>query len=140
MTSSTGPHAPNLASTYLRLRAGASVEALAVDDSFWERIAAGGLGTFHHEYLVSCHAFESDWAVWEMHPHGDEVVCLLDGAVTFVLEGDGGERTVALRSAGDFLVVPAGTWHTARAAVPARVLFITAGEGTQHRPAGDGGR
>jgi mannose-6-phosphate isomerase-like protein (cupin superfamily) len=125
----------NLSSTYLRLRPDASVEHLPVDDRFWERIGAGELGDFRNEYLVSSHTFASDWPVWEMHPKGDEVVCLLSGAATFLLEHEDGARAIELKDAGAYVVVPKGTWHTARTQGPCRMLFITAGEGTQHREA-----
>lgn len=127
--------AHNLLSTYIRLRPDASVETLAVDETFWPRLISGALGSFHNEYLVSCYDFDRDWDSWEKHPAGDEIVCLLSGAVTFVLEQSDGERTIELRDAGAFLVVPKDTWHTAKVSAPSRALFITAGEGTQHRSA-----
>ncbi len=131
--SQSGPF--DLSATYLRLRADASVEPLAADATFWERIAAGELGTFHNEYLVACHAFDADWRVWEMHPNGDEIVCLLSGTATFVLEEKDGTRAIALERSGTYVIVPKGTWHTAKAKGPCRLLFITAGEGTAHREA-----
>ena len=133
MSSPTAPH--NLSSTYLRLRSDVTVEPLPVDDGFWQRLMSGDLGTFRNEYLVTTHVFDGDWSTWEMHPNGDEVVCLLDGAVTFILEENGARRTVELAESGAFVVVPKGTWHTARVSARARMLFITAGEGTQHREA-----
>jgi quercetin dioxygenase-like cupin family protein len=69
-----------------------------------------------------------------MHPKGDEVVCLLSGSLDFVLEMGREERRVSLEKAGQFVLVPKGIWHTAKVAEPSRLLFITAGEGTQHRP------
>jgi mannose-6-phosphate isomerase-like protein (cupin superfamily) len=69
----------------------------------------------------------------EMHPNGDEVVCLLSGRATMVLEIDGREKLVELDEPGAYVIVPQGTWHTARTNEPCRMLFITAGEGTQHR-------
>ena len=125
----------HLSSTYLRLRPDASIEPLAVDGKFWERLAAGELGDFHNEYLVVCHAFAEDWPVWEMHPNGDEIVCLLSGVVTFILEREGGTEAIELVESGSYVIVPKGTWHTARTSGPCRMLFITAGEGTQNRPA-----
>ncbi len=125
--------AHHLAATFARLRPDASIETLPVDDTFWPRLTSGQLGDFHHEYLVSLHAFETDWSGWERHPEGDEIVCLIDGDVTFVLDVDG-EQSVRLSDSGAFLVVPRGTWHTARVAAPSRMLFVTAGEGTEHRP------
>lgn len=128
----SGPY--NIASTYLRLRPDATVEPLAVDEQFWQRLIEGRLGRFHNEFMVSLLTFETDWTMWEMHPRGDEIVCLLSGAVAFVLEREDGTETIDLETSGDFLVVPQGTWHTATVSEPARMLFITAGEDTQHRP------
>lgn len=125
----------NLAFTYLRLRSDAAVEPLAVDATFWQRLSAGELGSFHHEFLVSCHAFDADWTIWEMHPKGDEIVCLLSGAVVLLLERGSEYRAIELEDSGDYALVPRGTWHTARVRAPSRMLFITAGEETQHRPA-----
>jgi mannose-6-phosphate isomerase-like protein (cupin superfamily) len=123
----------DLASTYVRLRPDASAETLAVDATFWQRIAAGKLGTFHHEYLVTSHRFNADWPSWEMHPHGDEIVCLLSGKATFIFERDDGNESVALSQAGTYVLVPKGVWHTAKIDDAAHMLFITAGEGTQHK-------
>jgi len=132
-TQQPGPF--NLATTYLRLRNDTSIETLPVNDAFWPRLMSGALGTFHHEYLVTMHGFEADWPNWEQHPNGDEIVCLLEGRVTMVLEQDGRERLLELSESGGYVLVPRGTWHTARTRTPCRMLFITAGEGTQHRPA-----
>ena len=125
----------DLSSTYLRLRPDASIEPLPVDSKFWERIAAGEFGNFHNEYLVVCHSFATDWAVWEMHPKGDEVVCLLSGSATFILERERGIQAIELTESGSYVIVPKGTWHTAKTRGPCRMLFITAGEGTEHREA-----
>ena len=123
----------NLISTHLRLRPDATIELLPVDDTFWQRIGAGQLGSFHNEYLITCHKFDADWPMWEMHPHGDEVVCLLSGSVEFELEVSDGTTRVSLTSPGSFAFVPKGTWHTARTKEECQMLFITAGEGTLHR-------
>jgi mannose-6-phosphate isomerase-like protein (cupin superfamily) len=122
-------------STYLRLRADASVEPLPVDNTFWQRIMSGQLGDFHHEFLIAGSTFDRDWATWEMHPNGDEIVCLLFGAVTFLLEEALGTKEIELKDSGAYVVIPKGTWHTARTPGQCRMLFITPGEGTQHRPA-----
>ncbi len=121
----------NLNKCYLRLRPDASIEELPVDETFWQRLGAGELGDFRHEYLVTFNSFNSDWPFWERHPNGDEIVCLISGRITFVLEGMG---ETELSNAGDFAFVPKGTWHTARVTEPTTMLFITAGEGTEHRP------
>ncbi len=125
----------NLETTYLRLRNDASIEPLPVNAEFWPRLMTGALGTFHHEYLVTMFEYAADWPNWEMHPNGDEIVCLLEGRVTFVLERSGREERIELAAAGAYVLVPRGTWHTAKTSTPSRMLFITAGEGTQHRHA-----
>ena len=60
-------------------------------------------------WLVTWFEFGEDWDSWEMHPLGDEVVCLLSGAVEFVLEGESGETSVQLATPGSFAIVPRGT-------------------------------
>jgi mannose-6-phosphate isomerase-like protein (cupin superfamily) len=119
--SQSGPF--DLSSTYLRLRADTTIEPLPVDKTFWSRIATGQLGPFHNEYLVVCHEFDTDWSVWEMHPKGDEVVCLLCGSVTFLLERERGTQEIELKESGAYVIVPKGTWHTARTNSPCRMLF-----------------
>jgi mannose-6-phosphate isomerase-like protein (cupin superfamily) len=123
----------NLCSTFLRLRPDVSVEPLTVDAQFWQKIASGQLGSFRNEYLVTTQGCETDWPHWEMHPNGDEVVCLLSGACVFIFDVGTTERRVPMEGTGSFVIVPKGTWHTAKVAQPCRLLFITAGEGTQHR-------
>jgi mannose-6-phosphate isomerase-like protein (cupin superfamily) len=90
---------------------------------------------FRGRVLVSMYSFESDWPTWECHPHGDEVVVLLEGSAEMVLEKAGAHESVRLAKAGDYVVVPKGTWHTARISASARMLFVTPGEGTQNRAA-----
>lgn len=131
---------PNLGSTYVRLREDSSAELLPVDASFWERLSGGALGSFRNERLVSMHSMDSDWKVWEMHPHGDEVVCLLSGHVTMILALDGRLDEIELAESGSFTIVPRSVWHTAKVRAPSSVLFITAGEGTRHRTDAPAGR
>ena len=131
----TDPGPFDLDATFLRLRGEGSVEALPVGKDFWPRLMSGQLGSFHHEYLVTSARYEADWPGWEQHPLGEEIVFLLSGAVTFVLEIEGVHRRVGLATPGSYVLVPRGTWHTAKLRVPSRLLFITAGEGTRGRPA-----
>jgi mannose-6-phosphate isomerase-like protein (cupin superfamily) len=131
MAEAPGPY--QLATTYLRLRSDVSIEPLPVNEDLWPRIISGQLGTFHNEYLVTTHAYAGNWPMWEKHPNGDEIVLLLEGRTTMVLEIDGREQLVELSESGAYVLVPRDTWHTARTSTPCRMLFITAGEGTQHR-------
>jgi quercetin dioxygenase-like cupin family protein len=126
---------PNIQSTYLRLRPDCSVERLPFDASFWPRLMRGELGDFHHEYLVTCYSYSQDWPSWECHPNGDEIVLLMSGRATFILETPGVNTELTLARTGDYAFVPRGTWHTAHTDTATTMLFITAGEGTQNRPA-----
>ncbi|AKM08522.1 cupin domain-containing protein [Pelagerythrobacter marensis] len=83
--------------------------------------------------LVSLFRFSQSWDSWEMHPAGDEVVLCLEGTITLHQEyADGSTQTVTL-AAGEYAINPPATWHTADVEGEATALFITAGEGTEHR-------
>ena len=83
--------------------------------------------------LVSQYSFTADWTSWEMHPAGDEVVICTAGTMVLVQEQADGARTRTALGAGEYAINPAGVWHTADVAEGASAIFITAGEGTQHR-------
>ena len=125
----TTAEAFDLATTYVQLDDGPAALTVQVDDRFWETIDRrpelhGGrlVGTFHNA---------ADWEIWEMHPAGDEIVCLLSGAIDMVLEEGHGERVVPLE-AGQTCIVPQGVWHRAVVREPGDTRHITRGEGTQH--------
>ncbi|MCR9143629.1 MAG: SRPBCC domain-containing protein [bacterium] len=87
---------------------------------------------FQGHVLIAAYDFTEDWNSWECHPAGDETVILLSGAVEMVLRERGGDRSVVLQEPGTYVIVPRGVWHTAKVSGPARMLFITPGEGTEH--------
>jgi oxalate decarboxylase/phosphoglucose isomerase-like protein (cupin superfamily) len=60
---------------------------------------------------------------------------LLSGSATVLLEDGDAVREIALRAPGDYVLVPRGAWHTARTDEPTAMLFLTPGNGTEHRPA-----
>jgi hypothetical protein len=84
--------------------------------------------------LVSQYTFAESWASWEMHPAGAEVVICTHGAMSLVQEWPDGRRTETALAAGDYAINPPGVWHTADVEESATAIFITAGEGTAHRP------
>jgi mannose-6-phosphate isomerase-like protein (cupin superfamily) len=127
----------NLESDHLRLRPDSSIEPLTLGAEFWPQLMSGKLGDFHHEYLVTINAYDRDWPSWECHPNGDEIVLLLSGRVTMVLETPTGEERVELAATGDYVRIPRDTWHTSKTSTPTKMLFITAGEGTKIRPLAD---
>lgn len=89
--------------------------------------------SFHRHELIACHEFESNWPSWEIHPHGDEIVMLMEGSATFILDVSGQHQEINLSVAGEYVIVPKGVWHTAHIAEWARMLFITPGQGTLNK-------
>jgi mannose-6-phosphate isomerase-like protein (cupin superfamily) len=119
-----------LDSTFVVLQPDRSAVPVPVTPRIYEELDRRFEG-FKGRLLVSCYRFDSDWESWEMHPAGDEIVCLLSGRVAFEFEGRG--VVAELAEPGSFVVVPRGTWHTAHTTVPTTMLFVTPGEGTQHK-------
>ena len=75
---------------------------------FWQ-VLQRRYGDFAGRTLVSGFAFDRDWPNWEIHPHGDELVCALRGDFDLVLDEPQGLRRVRLAQPGDFAIVPRGT-------------------------------
>jgi len=132
----------DLERNYLLLESDGSSALLPGGRDFWSQLMSGNasdpgirrLMASEQGRLLSTMAMDADWPSWERHPAGDEILFLLEGRATFLLEDTQGVREVAL-DAGRLLVVPRGVWHTAHVRVPSRLLAITAGRGTEHRPA-----
>ncbi len=120
---------------HLGLGATAEVEPEFTGEMEWY----GGYGERHsgdgaEGRLVTMHSFTESWDVWEMHPVGAEVVMCVEGTVTLIQEIDGAEVPTTI-TGGEYVINPPGVWHTADVVdgdMP-RVLFITAGAGTEHR-------
>jgi mannose-6-phosphate isomerase-like protein (cupin superfamily) len=130
-------HARDILDTYLHVRDGARTEEVAVSDAFWEDLAVGKHPQLDQGRLMSAFTFSEPWRTWERHPAGEELVMLLSGAATVVLEEGGVERSVHLAKPGSYVLVPTNTWHTARTDVATTMLFLTPGLGTEHRPVED---
>jgi quercetin dioxygenase-like cupin family protein len=84
--------------------------------------------------LVSMYEFRESWDSWEVHPAGAEVVICTAGAMTLVQEHPDGQVETVTIHAGEYAINEPGVWHTADIEGAARAIFITTGEGTQHRP------
>lgn len=84
--------------------------------------------------LVSMYTFTENWTSWEMHPAGDEVVICVAGTMTLHQEKPDGSAETLTLAAGEYAINAPGVWHTADIDESATAVFITAGEGTQHRP------
>lgn len=119
--------------TYIHLTLSGSAERLPGGERFWS-MPEPELDRFGHGWLVTEFECSSDWSNWEMHPDGDEFVYLLSGEAVLLLKQPAGLAEVPL-SGRAAVVVPRGVWHTAKVSQPSRMLFVTMGHGTQHRPA-----
>ncbi len=117
--------------TYVHLGTDHSVASIDVTPEFWATIDART--ELHTGRLITSFEMSDDWDSWEMHPVGDEVILVTAGAVRFHLD-DGDSVSQVRVDAPHYIVVPTGTWHTADALGRARLVVITWGEGTQHRP------
>ena len=120
---------------HLGLGATAEVEPRFTGDVAWyddyaERHRSDG----REGRLVSMHTFDVSWSIWEMHPAGAEVVLCTAGTITLLQQQADGLVTSVRLGAGQYAINPAGVWHTADVEGPSTAVFITAGEGTQHRP------
>lgn len=124
------PHHPDR--TYLHLGSGPEVAPVPVTPDFWERIHTRT--ELFTGRLVTGMEMDADWDVWEMHPAGDELIAVTDGRVRFHLDDGSGAPAAVEVAAPEYVVVPAGTWHTADALGTARLLIVTWGDGTTHRP------
>lgn len=115
--------------TFIHLGPDGTSVPLPVNATFWEDLNAGRFAHLGPGRLVSTYEFTADWESWEMHPAGEEVVVLLSGAMDMIV----GNQPVHLTTPGQFLLIPREVWHTANVAERAVALFITAGDGTEHR-------
>lgn len=120
---------------HLGLGATAEIEPLFTGEMSWYE----GYGQRHAEdglegRLVNMHSFTEPWEVWEVHPHGAEVVICTAGAMTLIQERPDGSVTAIELEPGQYAVNAPGTWHTADVDDSATAIFITAGMGTEHRP------
>ena len=126
----------DLSRTFVHLGAGST--AIPLPDFTWSveqveayraRFAADG----NEGRIVCVIAQDATWDSWERHPAGEEVVFLLSGRIDVVQDLGGANNVVELRP-GLAMVNPVNVWHTARVHEPGLALFITPGEGTEHRP------
>ena len=127
MTLSPGPH--DLATDAYILKPDLTGIVKAQGPNFFQELDTD-FESFHGHVLVMRYSFDEAWPTWEVHPHGDEMVYLLEGDTDFILWRDGREESVRVNQPGSYVCVPKGIWHTARPHAPTSMLFITPGEGT----------
>ena len=125
----------DLARTFAVISPALSVATVENAPTVYERLDREFDG-FRGHVLVAQHSFAADWPTWERHPQGDEIVVLVSGSAEFVLDRGGRHETLRLGEPGSYVIVPRNTWHTARIASAATMIFITPGEGTENEVRG----
>jgi mannose-6-phosphate isomerase-like protein (cupin superfamily) len=119
----------NLSETYLSLGESGKIQSIEGGDNFWS-LPFDEIAKFGENWLITEFYFDEDWKTWEMHPHGEEIVYLLSGSMDLTTEKDGVLQTVELRNKG-LVIIPRGTWHTAKVFEPSKMLIITHGKETE---------
>lgn len=114
------PRAFDLRERYLHLDNDGAATTVEGGPVFWRR-------------LITASDLAEDMGHWEMHPAGEELLFCQSGRFEVRLEGPDGETGVEL-GAGQAVVVPRGVWHRLLVREAGRMLFVTWGEGTRHRP------
>ena len=122
----------DLATTFLHMETGPGLNVLDVDDRFWQTIDQRD--DLEAGRLVMAGVMIEDWDIWEMHPDGAEVILVTEGAVRVHTDVEGEDEPITVVRAPELVVMPAGTWHTMDVIESARVVTMTWGAGTQHRP------
>jgi mannose-6-phosphate isomerase-like protein (cupin superfamily) len=122
-----------LLKTYVVMAPDQSATAVDVTPTIWQELDRR-FDNFKGHLLIAKFDFAADWPSWEMHPAGDEIVVLLSGHADMVFDLAGRHQLSSLAEAGSFVIVPRGTWHTARTSVPTSMLFVTPGQGTENKP------
>jgi mannose-6-phosphate isomerase-like protein (cupin superfamily) len=124
----------DLEQTYLFIDGAGGLAAQAVGPTFWAEIASNpnAAGT-----MISAGAGAGDWTTWEMHPAGAEVLVILEGAPRIWLEHPDGRLEAISANAGATVIVPKGAWHRVECEGPHKILYVTYGAGTAHRPVTD---
>lgn len=116
-----------LAGNLVSLRAGSTAQCIP----FQQR------GTTDADWVIGIKPVSDDRTVhadyWERHPHGEEVLCLLEGQVEVILSHENGSEHTLLLTAGEAFIVPRGNWHRLRVKRAGRLMFITPSQGSEHR-------
>ena len=120
----------DLRATYVHLKESGAT-AVPTGPEFWPDLIAGR--TAYPGRLALIQPMTADFPHWERHPAGEELIVMLSGACEMILEDDERERRVTVR-AGEAILVPTNVWHRAVVIDPGEALFVTEGEGTDHKP------
>ena len=128
----------DLEQTYLFIDGAGGVVPAPVTPDFWRTM--GSIPNAGDTLITVSGGNGGAWPRWEMHPAGDEILVILEGAPTIWFEHADGRLQRTDARAGATVVVPKGAWHRAESARAYKILFITYGAGTTHKPVTDADR
>ena len=70
---------------------------------------------------------------WELHPSGDEVLCVIEGSLEVSVESSGAVTETVIK-AGEAVIIPRQTWHRLKVVAPGRLMILTPRAGSELRP------
>ncbi len=117
--------------TFVHLPDGGAAVPVDLTPDFWSELASGARR--YEGRMMTANRISGDMAHWEMHPAGEELLVSVSATATAIFQREDGEETVDL-APGKACIVPRGTWHRIRVLEPGVLVFITHGEGTEHKP------
>ena len=120
----------DLRHTFAHLKA-TGAEPVPTGPDFWAELVSRDRN--YPGRLAMILPMTADFPHWERHPAGEELIVMLSGACTLILETAAGETRTHLE-AGKAVLVPTGVWHRAEILEPGEALFVTEGEGSEHKP------
>ena len=121
----------DLQETYVQLDNAGVALPIQVTPAFWRDLMEGK--TRYEGRLMIAGDLSEDMGQWELHPVGEELLFCHSGKFVILVEGPEGEGRFPL-APGEAFIVPRGAWHRILVREPGRLLFVTWGVGTRHRP------
>ena len=110
-----------------------SIDGFTFEPSGFEAYIAANTTATDPGRLVFVERSAESWGMWECHRAGDEMVIIIAGVAIFLQEIDGSEVRTRV-TAGQAVLNPAGTWHTADVEEPFTAIYLAPCPGTEHRP------
>jgi mannose-6-phosphate isomerase-like protein (cupin superfamily) len=84
--------------------------------------------------MVSLGTGQGQSTRWEMHPSGEEILVILEGTPQVLFEHPDGRLEALAPAPGEAVIVPRGAWHRTVGPPGWKILYITYGAGTVHKP------
>ncbi len=118
---------------HLLLLEGSGASLLPRDTEAWRRVNRGDGRVFGVKQAVDPAELHPDQ--WEMHPHGDELLLLIDGVIDLITS-DGRNEQRQLLQKGQAVLMRQGTWHRLLLLAPSTLAFLSPVRGTRRHPLG----